>query len=116
MKRRHLLYLALSLPLVACTVQVGGDRGHWVEAPPAHYAPPPGVEWRWDPDLDVYVVLGWPYLYYRDRIYYRWHEHNGWYWSDRHDGPWNKGQRQLPPGLSNKHPVKPGRPGGGGGY
>ena len=115
MKLRYLLYLGLVLPLAACTLQVGGDRGHWVEAPPPHYAPPPGVEWRWDPDLDVYVVLGWPHLYYRDRTYYRWHD-DGWYWSERHDGGWNKGHKQLPPGLNKRYQPKRRPSGGGGGY
>jgi hypothetical protein len=112
MKLRYLLYLGLVLPLAACTLQVGGDRGY---APPPHYAPPPRVEWRWDPALDVFVVLGGPHLYYRDRIYYRWHDHDGWYWSDRHDGGWQRGGKRLPPGLSKKH-GKPRRSSGGGGY
>lgn len=106
MKLRYLLYLGLVLPLAACTLHVDGG-------PP--YAPPPQVEWRWDPALDVFVVLGGPHLYYRDRIYYRWHDHDGWYWSDRHDGGWNRGGRQLPPGLSKKY-GKPRRSSGGGGY
>jgi len=112
MKLRYLLYLGLVLPLAACTLHVDGDRGY--AAPP--YAPPPQVEWRWDPDLDVFVVLGWPHLYYRDRIYYRWHDHDGWYWSDRHDGGWNQGRKQLPPGLSKKYGKPRRSSGGGGGY
>ncbi|MDP3814236.1 hypothetical protein [Pseudomonas sp.] len=114
MKPRYLLYLALLLPLAACTLQVGDGRGGWVQAPPPRYAPPPRVEWRWDPDLDVYVLLGRPHLYYRDRIYYRWHEH-GWYWSDRHDGRWSRGHKQLPPNLGKKYGHKRG-PADGGGY
>lgn len=113
MKLRYLLYLCLVLPLAACTLQVGGDRGGY--APPAahpRYAPPPNVEWRWDPALDVYVILGAPHLYYRDRTYYRWHD-DGWHWSDRRDGGWNKGSKQLPPGLSKKY-GKPRRSSGGG--
>ncbi len=110
MKLRYLLYLCVVLPLAACTVQVGGDRGY---APP--YAPPPNVEWRWDPALDVFVILGSPHLYYRDHTYYRWHD-DGWYWSDRRDGHWNKGQRHLPPGLSKKYGGKRKSYGGGGGY
>ena len=107
MKLRYLLYLGLVLPLAACTLHVDGG--------PPPYAPPPQVEWRWDPNLDVFVVLGGPHLYYRDRIYYRWHDHDGWYWSDRHDGGWSRGSKQLPPGLSKKY-GKPRRSSGGGGY
>ncbi|MDM8349536.1 hypothetical protein P8H27_11585 [Pseudomonas sp. sp1636] len=114
MKLRDFLYLILLLPLAACSPHVGGDRGGWVQEPPAHYAPPPQVEWRWDPDLDVYVVLGSPHLYYRERIYYRWHD-EGWYWSDRHDGHWNRGHKHLPPGLYKKY-GKQRRSHGGGGY
>lgn len=115
MKLRYLLCLCLVLPLTACTLHVGGDRGGYVQAPPPHYAPPPDVEWRWDPDLDVFVVLGWPHLYYRDHIYYRWHD-DGWYWSERRDGHWNKGQRRVPPGLSKKYGKRSHPYGGGGGY
>lgn len=113
MKLRYLLYLGLLLPLAACTLHVDGGRGY---APPPHYAPPPQVEWRWDPDLDVFVVLGWPHLYYRDRLYYRWHDHDGWYWSDRHDGGWRRGGEHLPPGLSKRYGKKRRSHGGGGGY
>lgn len=113
MKRRYLLYLGLLLPLAACTLYVDEDRGY---APPPHYAPPPQVEWRWDPALDVFVVLGWPHLYYRDRVYYRWHDHDGWYWSERHDGGWSRGSKQLPPGLSRKYGKQRRSYGGGGGY
>jgi hypothetical protein len=109
MKLRYLLYVGLVLPLAACSVHVGGGRPH------PYYAPPPHVEWRWDPSIDAYVVLGWPHLYYRDRIYYRWHD-DGWYWSDRHDGHWNKGPKQLPPGLNKKYQPKRGPSGGRGGY
>ncbi|MEX6504493.1 hypothetical protein [Pseudomonas zhanjiangensis] len=115
MKLRYLLYLVMVLPLAACTVHVGGDRDGWDREPPAHYAPPPGVRWRWDPDLDVFVVLGWPHLYYRDRIYYRWHD-GGWYWSEHRDGHWNQGKRRLPPGLSKKYHSRHRNHGGGGGY
>lgn len=115
MKLRYLLCLVLLMPLAACTVQVGGDRGRWVETPHHRYAPPPRVEWRWDPDLDVYVVLGWPHLYYRDRLYYRWHG-DSWHWSERHDGPWAKGHKNVPPRLNKKY-GKPRRGhGAGGGY
>ncbi|MDP3978412.1 MAG: hypothetical protein Q8P85_10540 [Pseudomonas sp.] len=111
MKLRYLLYLGLVLPLAACTLHVDGGRGY---APPP-YAAPAQVEWRWDPALDVFVVLGGPHLYYRDRIYYRWHDHDGWYWSDRHDGGWRQGGKRLPPGLSKKY-GKSRRSSGGGGY
>lgn len=107
MKLRYLLYLALVLPLAACTLHVDGGRG---------YAPPPQVEWRWDPDLDVFVVLGWPHLYYRGGYYYRWHDHDGWHWSDRHDGGWRSGGKGLPPGLSKKYGRSRRPHGGGGGY
>lgn len=108
MKLRYLLLMmGLAVALTACSVHVGGR-------PHPHYAPPPQVEWRWDPGIDAYVVLGWPHLYYRDRIYYRWHD-NGWYSSPRHDGPWTKGPRGVPPGLNKKY-GKQGRGHGGGGY
>jgi hypothetical protein len=107
MKLRYLLYLGLLLPLAACTLHVDGGRG---------YAPPPQVEWRWDPGLDVFVVLGWPHLYYRDGYYYRWRDHDGWYWSDHHDGGWNRGNKRLPPGLSKRYGQKRHSHGGGGGY
>jgi hypothetical protein len=108
MKLRYLLCLVLLLPLAACSVHVGGHR------PPPYYAPPAHVEWRWDPSIDAYVVLGWPHLYYRDRTYYRWHS-NHWYSSSRHDGPWAKGPKRMPPGLNKKY-GNPGRGHGGGGY
>jgi hypothetical protein len=108
MKLRCLLCLVLLLPLAACSVHVGGHR------PPPYYAPPAHVEWRWDPGIDAYVVLGWPHLYYRDRTYYRWHG-NHWYSSSRHDGPWAKGPKHMPPGLNKKY-GNPGRGHGGRGY
>lgn len=106
MKLRYLLCCALVLPLAACTVHVGEDRG-------PHYAPPPRVEWRWDPGIDAYVVIGRPHLYYRDRVYYRWHD-NDWHWSDRYDGPWARGYKHGPPKLYKKYGHK--RPSHGGGY
>jgi hypothetical protein len=119
MKLRILLMAGLLLPLAACSLQIGGDRGGW--GPPAHapayghpkYPPPPYGEWRWDDDLRVYVILGYPHLYYRDRIYYRWHD-NGWYWSDKYSGPW-KGSgsphKKMPSSLHKKYP--PGKKGRG---
>jgi hypothetical protein len=105
MQLRYLLCCVLLLPLAACTVHVDGDRGH-------RHAPPQ-VEWRWDPGVDAYVVIGRPHLYYRDRIYYRWHD-NDWHWSERHDGPWAKGYRHMPPKLHKKYGQK--RHSNGGGY
>jgi len=105
MKFRTLLLLGL-LPLAACSLQLGDNRGGWSAPPHAHprYAPPPYGEWRWDDDLSVYVILGYPHLYYRDRIYYRWRD-GGWYWGDRYDGPWKPGHYQnLPPGLHQRYP------------
>lgn len=90
MKLHYLLLVSLAVSLTACTVQVGGHR------PNPYYAPPAHVEWRWDPGIDAYVVLGWPHLYYRDRTYYRWHD-NHWYSSSRHDGPGPKAPNACRP-------------------
>lgn len=114
MKLRLLLMAGLLLPLAACTLHLGGERDGWGPPPHAHpnYPPPAHGQWRWDDDLRVYVILGHPHLYYRDRIYYRWHDH-GWYWSERSDGPWKgKPHKKMPAGLHKKHPS--GKKGGGG--
>lgn len=108
MNRRALFLFALLLPLSACTLSLGGGYGH-----PHHVAPPYG-QWRWDDDLDLYVSIGYPRLYFRDRIYYRWDDH-GWYWGDHHGGPWQpQGRRNIPPGLYREHPHS-GSQGGQGG-
>jgi hypothetical protein len=112
MNRRALFLFALLLPLSACTLSLGGgDYGYYGHP---HHVPPPYGDWRWDDDLDVYVSIGYPRLYYRDRIYYRWDDH-GWYWGDHHGGPWQpQGHRSMPPGLYREHPH-PGSKGGQGG-
>ncbi|KRW59496.1 hypothetical protein [Pseudomonas sp. TTU2014-080ASC] len=63
------------------------------------FAPPPGVQSRWDAVLGVYVVSGTPHLYYRERTYYRWDA--GWSWSTSVSGPWTATDTSgVPPGLS----------------
>ncbi|MBB1519684.1 hypothetical protein [Aquipseudomonas guryensis] len=112
MNRRILLLLALLLPLSACTVYpgYGGYGGH-----PRH-TPPPYGDWRWDDDLDVYVSIGYPRLYFRDRIYYRWDDH-GWYSGDDYRGPWKPhGYQGIPPGLSREHPYSANQGGHGSGH
>lgn len=113
MKRRSLLLVALLLPLSACSLSLGGgDYGYYGHP---HHVPPPYGDWRWDDDLDVYVSIGYPRLYFRDRVYYRWDDH-GWYRGEDYRGPWKpQGHKGIPPGLSREHPHSGDR-GGQGGY
>ena len=73
-----------------------------------------GVELVFDADLDVYVVVGHPGIYFRGDEYFclRGGE---WYVGARFDGPW-KGTRlgHVPPGLAKKYAK--GSPGKGKGH
>lgn len=67
------------------------------------YAPPPGVQSQWDPNLGVYVLGGARNLYYRERTYYHWS--NGWYWATSAQGPWQPTDSSgVPPGLYRRYP------------
>lgn len=66
------------------------------------FAPPPGVESKWDAGLGVYVVGGDSHLYYRERTYYRWN--SGWSWASNPQGPWLPTDSSgVPPGLNRRY-------------
>ncbi|HEY6610466.1 MAG TPA: hypothetical protein VIZ86_04955 [Pseudomonas sp.] len=97
------ILIALILPLTACTI-AGGDGGYR-DYPRygGHYPPPSDGHWRWDDDLRVYINVGYPYLYYHDHTYYRWHD-NHWSSGSRFNGPWRVMEhRHVPSRLGQRH-------------
>ena len=96
------ILMVLLLPLTACSISAG-DYGHDRYPRYGGYYPPPDARWRWDDDLRVYVNPGFPYIYYQDRTYYRWHG-NHWSSGQRYNGPWRVIEhRHVPSRLGQRH-------------
>lgn len=93
--------LALILPLSACTMYDDdyGDGGYY-DRP---YPPPGHGDWRWDNDLGAYGNVGYPYVYYHDHAYYRWHD-NHWSSGPGYGGPWRVIEhRYVPARLGQRY-------------
>ncbi|MBU1329077.1 MAG: hypothetical protein KJ884_19985 [Gammaproteobacteria bacterium] len=101
---KALVLIATLLGVAGCAVQAPTPE---VPVPPAskshpRFAPPPGVQSHWDGALTVYVIDGYPDLFYRERTYYRWD--SGWYWSTQATGPWQAtDSTAIPPGLYRRY-------------
>lgn len=94
-----LLGLAGCVQLPLATVPVNTPSG---SSNHPRFAPPPGVQSRWDAALGVYVVAGSAELYYRERTYYRWSA--GWSWASNPQGPWLPTDSSgVPHGLSRRY-------------
>lgn len=97
------ILIALILPLTGCTIAAGDGGYHDYPRYGGHYPPPPDGHWRWDDDLRVYINVGYPYLYYHDHTYYRWHD-NHWSSGPRFNGPWRVVEhRHVPSRLGQHH-------------
>jgi hypothetical protein len=90
-----------------------------VVAPPPVLVPVP--QYIWVPQWGVYVVEGHDIIFHGGHYYY--HQHNRWYVSRSHGGPWKAVARRptvlarvppghfhrhLPPGLEKKGKIPPG--------
>jgi len=86
--------------------------------PQAHYAPPPhapahgyrrqhqGREIRYDANLGVYAVVGFPHLYYLNDVYYK-YDADHWYYSGSPRSHWHYcSDNKVPPGLAKKYKHK----------
>jgi hypothetical protein len=73
-----------------------------------------GVDMTWDVDLGVYVVVGFPHIYFHDGHYLRF---AGGHWercSDFRKGGWKSVKvAKVPGGLAKKHAAKGGKAAGG---
>lgn len=101
---RAALTLAGLLALAGCSLQPQlPDRGEPVrQQSHPRYAPPPGGNAYWDPSLGVYVLQGSSKVYYRERVYYRWHR--GWSWASSPQGPWQPTDSSgVPAGLGRAY-------------
>ena len=101
------ILIAMILPLTACTLTAGDGGYHDYPRYGGHYPPPSDGHWRWDDDLRVYINVGYPYLYYHDHTYYRWHD-NRWSSGPRFNGPWRGIEhRYVPSRLGQRYrPVQ----------
>lgn len=105
MTRRRFLDAGVSLSAVAL---LGGCYHYRGYGPPPH-APAHGYRRRhhdrwlvYDAGLGLYVVSGYPGLYFHDGHYYRRHGDH-WDHAPRIGGPWQATRRRrLPPGLAKK--------------
>lgn len=77
---------------------------------PAHgyrYKHPGGAELRFDTGLGVYVVVGYPEIYFYDGWFVR-YDGGAWQVSASLDGDWeSRPSGWLPPGLKDKYAGKP---------
>ncbi len=110
--------MGLTLALNGCVVApVEAERGYYY-GPPPHAAPISGHRYRngdgliisYDSGLGVYLVVGYPGLYWWNDYYYR--ERSGyWEWSHRHLGPWDRPRvERLPSGLRKRYEQEHRRP------
>lgn len=107
-RRSILVALGASLGMFVsgCVAYAGG---------PAPHAPEDGYWWyhpdgywlSYDSSLGLYVVVGWPFFYYRDGIFFQYYRGH-WYRSTHLRGrPWRPWPHtRLPPGL-RRYRTKP---------
>jgi hypothetical protein len=101
-----------ALMLVSCTSTEVSIGSHHKHGPPPH-APAHGyrhkhhgVDFVYDSEWGVYVVVGFPSHYYYKSHYYRFHEAH-WEMGVHIDGPWKfVSEKSLPKGLRGKEKGK----------
>jgi len=86
---------------------------HQGDGPPPH-APAHGYRYHyghddvdlvWDAPLGVYLVVGFPSVYFWDGHYYRYHD-RVWHRGAGPRGRWAVYRGYLPPALARKHPRR----------
>jgi hypothetical protein len=100
----RILLVTLVLTMSGC-VTYPQHRGY---GPPPH-APAHGYRYMhdgavlvYDAGLGLYVVRGFPGVYFYNNRYYRWHKKH-WTISHRYDGPWKLVHRKyVPPSLRDR--------------